>query len=110
MEALSSDTKRRLQRVDDLMLEIYQTRAEMRYIDAAAIKAGPQDITHLIPFYQSLKNYRHFIDPLQPDAMTKPEGVVLVHRCVEICARHNTTWRWPWATRTRTGAAEGRDR
>lgn len=55
MDALSSEAKGRLQHVADLMLDVYKTRAEMRYIDAAAIKPGPHDITHLIPFYQSLK-------------------------------------------------------
>ncbi|KAK8083957.1 hypothetical protein PG996_002738 [Apiospora saccharicola] len=55
MDALSSETKGRLQQVADLMLDIYKTRAEMRFIDAAAIKPGPHDITHLIPLYQSLK-------------------------------------------------------
>ncbi|KAK8021756.1 hypothetical protein PG990_006894 [Apiospora arundinis] len=55
MDSPSSETKARLQRVADLMLEIYQTRAEMRYIDAAAIKRGPHDITHLLPLYQSLE-------------------------------------------------------
>ncbi|KAK7990032.1 hypothetical protein PG989_010347 [Apiospora arundinis] len=55
MDSLSSETKARLQRVADLMLEIYKTRAEMRYIDAAAIKRGPHDITHLLPLYQSLE-------------------------------------------------------
>ncbi|KAK7941444.1 uncharacterized protein PG986_013831 [Apiospora aurea] len=53
--SLDEATKARLQRVADLMLDIYQTRAEMRYIDAAAIKLGPHDITHLMPLYQSLK-------------------------------------------------------
>ncbi|KAK7968829.1 hypothetical protein PG988_007902 [Apiospora saccharicola] len=55
MDALSSETKARLQQVADLMLDIYKTRAEMRFIDAAAIKPGPHDITHLIPLYESLK-------------------------------------------------------
>ncbi|KAK8087756.1 hypothetical protein PG997_002717 [Apiospora hydei] len=55
ISSLDEATKARLQRVADLMLDIYQTRAEMRYIDAAAIKPGPHDITHLMPLYQSLK-------------------------------------------------------
>ncbi|KAK7923580.1 hypothetical protein PG985_007651 [Apiospora marii] len=55
MDALSPETKARLQHVADLMLAIYQTRAEMRFIDAAAIKPGPHDITHLLPLYASLK-------------------------------------------------------
>ncbi|KAK8036584.1 hypothetical protein PG991_001721 [Apiospora marii] len=55
MDALSPETKARLQHVADLMLAIYQTRAEMRFIDAAAIKPGPHDITPLLPVHASLK-------------------------------------------------------
>ena len=36
-----------------------------------------------IPF-----NYRHFIDDMNPNVI-KPEGLALLDRCVEICARHN---------------------
>lgn len=55
MEGPSAETKAQLQRIADLMLEIYQTRAEMRCIDAAAIKPGPHDLTRLVPLYQSLR-------------------------------------------------------
>ncbi|KAK8096229.1 hypothetical protein PG999_014251 [Apiospora kogelbergensis] len=55
MEGPSAETKAQLQRVADLMLEIYQTRAEMRCIDVAAIKPGPHDLTRLMLHHQSLR-------------------------------------------------------
>jgi hypothetical protein len=40
---LSEEQKCRLHEVADLMLDIYQTLAKMRYIDPAGIKIGPHD-------------------------------------------------------------------
>ena len=55
MEGLSFSQKVRLQEIADGMLKIYHTLARMSYLDPAYIHAGPHDISHLLPLYQSLK-------------------------------------------------------
>ncbi|KAF4163743.1 hypothetical protein CNMCM6936_000455 [Aspergillus lentulus] len=57
-DQLEPDQKERLHEVADLMLEIYQTLAQMRYLDPAGIEQGPHNIDHLRPLYEKLK-----IDP-----------------------------------------------
>ncbi|EOO00455.1 hypothetical protein UCRPA7_4048 [Phaeoacremonium minimum UCRPA7] len=49
---LSASQKARLQRVADLMLDIYKTLAEMRYLDEDGIQIGPHDIEQLLPAYK----------------------------------------------------------
>lgn len=43
-----------LHEVADLMLEIYQTLARMRYLDPSEIQRGPHNITNLLPVYEGL--------------------------------------------------------
>ncbi|KAF7167586.1 hypothetical protein CNMCM5623_000892 [Aspergillus felis] len=57
-DQLPPDQKARLQEVANLMLEIYQTLAQMRYLHPAGIEQGPHNIDHLRPLYEKLK-----IDP-----------------------------------------------
>ncbi|GIK06693.1 hypothetical protein Aspvir_002343 [Aspergillus viridinutans] len=57
-DQLPEDQKARLHEVANLMLEIYQTFAQMRYLDPAGIEQGPHNIDHLRPLYEKLK-----IDP-----------------------------------------------
>ncbi|EAW19923.1 uncharacterized protein NFIA_095430 [Aspergillus fischeri NRRL 181] len=57
-DRLPPDQKARLHEVADLMLEIYHTLAQMRYLDPAGIEQGPHNIDHLRPLYEKLK-----IDP-----------------------------------------------
>ncbi|GFG26696.1 hypothetical protein IFM61606_06690 [Aspergillus udagawae] len=57
-DQLPQDQKARLHEVADLMLEIYQILAQMRYLDPAGIEQGPHNIDHLRPLYEKLK-----IDP-----------------------------------------------
>ncbi|GIJ90925.1 hypothetical protein Asppvi_009890 [Aspergillus pseudoviridinutans] len=57
-DQLPPDQKARLHEVADLMLEIYQALAQMRYLDPAGIEQGPHNIDHLRPLYEKLK-----IDP-----------------------------------------------
>ncbi|VUC34209.1 unnamed protein product [Clonostachys rosea] len=51
---------KRMEEVADLVLGLYETLAEMRYIEPADIKRGPHDITHLGETVNS--SYSH-IDP-----------------------------------------------
>ncbi|PCG89448.1 Hypothetical protein PENO1_104650 [Penicillium occitanis (nom. inval.)] len=51
MDQLSEDQKPELHEVADLMLEIYQTLAKMRYIDASEIVQGPHDLTETLSHY-----------------------------------------------------------
>jgi hypothetical protein len=51
MDRLPEDQKADLHEVADLMLEIYQTLAKMRYIDASQIVQGPHDITETLSHY-----------------------------------------------------------
>ncbi|KAJ5288867.1 hypothetical protein N7478_001897 [Penicillium angulare] len=53
MTTLTSE-KDRLHKVADLMLEIYQELARMRYIQPAGIQLGPHNNTHLEPAYDEL--------------------------------------------------------
>ncbi|KAF3388233.1 hypothetical protein DPV78_012223 [Talaromyces pinophilus] len=48
MDQLSEDQKPELHEVADLMLEIYQILAKMRYIDASEIVQGPHDLTETL--------------------------------------------------------------
>ncbi|RHZ59259.1 uncharacterized protein CDV56_106248 [Aspergillus thermomutatus] len=54
-DLLRPDQKARLHEVADLMLEIYQTLAHMRYLDPAGIEQGPHNIDNLRPMYEKLK-------------------------------------------------------
>ena len=58
MTGISEVQKVQLQEVADLMLEIYQTLARMRYVDPRGIHSGPHDITELRPLYEE-----HGLDP-----------------------------------------------
>lgn len=49
---LSAEQKANLQEVADLMLQIYETLAEMRYLDPKGIIHGPHNLSHL----SSMKN------------------------------------------------------
>jgi hypothetical protein len=51
---LTPKQKARLHEVADLLLEIYQTLARMRRIEAAWIQPGPHDLTAHLPLYASL--------------------------------------------------------
>lgn len=51
MDQISKDQKTELHEVADLMLEIYKTLAEMRYIDASEIIQGPHDLTETLSDY-----------------------------------------------------------
>ncbi|KAJ5115671.1 hypothetical protein N7456_000019 [Penicillium angulare] len=53
MTTLTSE-KDRLHKVADLMLEIYEELAKMRYIQPAGIQHGPHNITHLESAYDEL--------------------------------------------------------
>ncbi|CDM33092.1 hypothetical protein DTO013E5_5717 [Penicillium roqueforti] len=53
MTTLSSE-KARLQKVADLMLEIYEELSRMRYIQRAGIRRGPHNLTHLEAAYDEL--------------------------------------------------------
>ncbi|OKL62503.1 hypothetical protein UA08_02185 [Talaromyces atroroseus] len=52
MDQLSEAQKSRLDEVANLMLEIYETLAKMRYIDPAGIKEGPHDTSSLQSQYE----------------------------------------------------------
>ncbi|KAK8079612.1 hypothetical protein PG997_007430 [Apiospora hydei] len=56
MEALDilAKQKAKLHRVADLLLVIYQTLVEMRYLEPEEIQTGPHDVSALMPLYQSL--------------------------------------------------------
>ncbi|PYI11754.1 hypothetical protein BO78DRAFT_403127 [Aspergillus sclerotiicarbonarius CBS 121057] len=58
MDGISEVQKAQLQEVADLMLDIYQTLAGMRYLDPRGIQSGPHDITELRPLYE-----QHGLDP-----------------------------------------------
>ncbi|PWY94635.1 hypothetical protein BO94DRAFT_531577 [Aspergillus sclerotioniger CBS 115572] len=58
MAGISETQKAQLQEVADLMLEIYQTLARMRYLDPRGIQIGPHNITELRPLYE-----QHGLDP-----------------------------------------------
>ena len=49
---ITSDQKARLQEVADLLLEVYKTLAEMRYLDPAGIQPGSHDIGSLLEIYR----------------------------------------------------------
>ena len=51
---LTPKQKAQLQEVADLLLQLYQTLARMRYIDAEWIQPGPHDISAHLPLYASL--------------------------------------------------------
>ncbi|WPG99961.1 Hypothetical protein R9X50_00278400 [Acrodontium crateriforme] len=55
---VSADQKAKLHEVADLMLEIYETFAEMRYLDPEGIIRGPHDITNMKDTYS-----KHGLDP-----------------------------------------------
>ncbi|KAJ9143295.1 hypothetical protein NKR23_g6666 [Pleurostoma richardsiae] len=48
----SAEQKARLHKVADLLLDIYKTLAEMRYIDPQGIRPGPHNITAIRPLYE----------------------------------------------------------
>lgn len=48
------DQRARLQAVANLLLDIYKTLAEMRYINPAGIEPGPHDIGELQPLFEEL--------------------------------------------------------
>lgn len=55
MDALDIPLKQkaRLQRVADLLLVIYKTLVEMRYLEPSELEAGPHDVSELLPLYES---------------------------------------------------------
>ncbi|CAG9983014.1 unnamed protein product [Clonostachys byssicola] len=55
---LSSDEIAKTEEVADLLLQIYQTLAEMRYLDPLCINPGPHDLSHV---QETMSSYR--IDP-----------------------------------------------
>lgn len=55
---LSSDDMARTEEVADLLLEIYQTLAEMKYLDPLCIKPGPHDLSTV---QKTMNSYR--LDP-----------------------------------------------
>ncbi|KAK3897434.1 hypothetical protein C8A05DRAFT_19805 [Staphylotrichum tortipilum] len=52
--SLTPRQKARLHEVADLMLQIYNTLARMRYLDPVWIQPGPHDLTAQMPQYESL--------------------------------------------------------
>ncbi|KAK7957137.1 uncharacterized protein PG986_006359 [Apiospora aurea] len=56
MEALDipARQKAKLHRVADLLLVIYQTLVEMRYLEPDEVQPGPHDVSALVPLYESL--------------------------------------------------------
>lgn len=58
MTGLSNAQKAQLHEVAQLMLEIYQTLAQMRYLDPKTIQTGPHDISKMRPVYE-----KHGLDP-----------------------------------------------
>ena len=51
---LSESKKARLREVADLLLEIYEELAELRYLNPQGIKRGPHNITDIQPEYEEL--------------------------------------------------------
>ncbi len=51
---LTPTQKAQLHEIADLLLQLYQTLARMRYIDADWIQPGPHDISAHLPLYASL--------------------------------------------------------
>ncbi|GLA76990.1 hypothetical protein AtubIFM55763_008868 [Aspergillus tubingensis] len=58
MTGISNAQKAQLHEVAQLMLEIYQTLAQMRYLDPKTIQTGPHDISKMRPVYE-----KHGLDP-----------------------------------------------
>ncbi|KAK4040850.1 hypothetical protein C8A01DRAFT_45872 [Parachaetomium inaequale] len=54
MDALAPKKKAKLHEVADLMLEIFNTLARMRYLEPEWIQPGPHDLSTMMPFYASL--------------------------------------------------------
>ncbi|KAK8868510.1 hypothetical protein PGQ11_007088 [Apiospora arundinis] len=56
MDALeiSPKQKTQLHRVADLLLVVYHTLVEMRYLEPEDIEEGPHDVSELMPYYESL--------------------------------------------------------
>ncbi|KAK4622308.1 hypothetical protein CLAFUW4_07351 [Fulvia fulva] len=55
---LSAQQRTQLQEVADLLLQIYETLAELRYVDPESIVRGPHELVHLQETYD-----RHGLDP-----------------------------------------------
>ncbi|PYI00084.1 hypothetical protein BO71DRAFT_424499 [Aspergillus ellipticus CBS 707.79] len=53
MDGISLAQKAQLHEVADLMLEIYETLAKLRYLDPQGIKVGPHDISDLRTMYEA---------------------------------------------------------
>ncbi|RAH61462.1 hypothetical protein BO85DRAFT_475540 [Aspergillus piperis CBS 112811] len=58
MTGISNAQKAQLHEVAHFMLKIYQTLAQMRYLDPKTIQTGPHDISKMRPVYE-----KHGLDP-----------------------------------------------
>lgn len=58
MTGISNAQKAQLHEVAQFMLGIYQTLAQMRYLDPKTIQTGPHDISKMRPVYE-----KHGLDP-----------------------------------------------